>query len=79
MRVSLFLLLLFPLIELALLIKVGSIIGVGWTLFLIIATLFAFSHLSFSYDVDELANGFARLYAYATDHLEAREIFRAID
>ena len=45
----------------------------------IIATLFAFSHLSFSYDVDELANGFARLYAYATDHPEAREIFRAID
>lgn len=45
----------------------------------IIATLFAFSHLSFSYDVDELADGFARLYAYATDHPEAREIFRAID
>jgi UPF0716 protein FxsA len=40
MRVSLFLLLLFPLIELALLIKVGSIIGVGWTLFLIIASAF---------------------------------------
>ena len=45
----------------------------------IIATLFAFSHLSFSHDSDELADGFARLYAYATDHPEAREIFRAID
>ncbi|WP_323718171.1 antirestriction protein [Paracoccus aminovorans] len=45
----------------------------------IIATLFAFSHLSFSFDSDELADGFARLYAYATDHPEAREILRAID
>ncbi|MDT4866000.1 phage T7 F exclusion suppressor FxsA [compost metagenome] len=40
MRVSLFALLLFPLVELAVLIKVGSVIGVGWTLFLIIASAF---------------------------------------
>lgn len=45
----------------------------------IIATLFAFSHLSFRHDSDELAAGFARLYAYATDHPEAPEIFQAID
>lgn len=45
----------------------------------IIATLFAFSHLSFRFDSDELADGFARLYAYATDHPEAREILQAID
>ncbi|WP_353430162.1 antirestriction protein [Paracoccus denitrificans] len=45
----------------------------------IIATLFAFSHLSFRYDSDELAEGYGRLYDYATDHPEAREIFRAID
>ncbi|CAM3404692.1 antirestriction protein [Paracoccus aminovorans] len=45
----------------------------------IIATLFAFSHLSFSFDSDGLADGFARLYAYATDHPEAREILLAID
>ncbi|MDF3933151.1 FxsA family protein [Pseudomonas citronellolis] len=40
MRVSLFFLLLFPLIELAVLIKVGSVIGVGWTLLLLIAGAF---------------------------------------
>src|SRR5262245_29760474 len=40
MRVSLLSLLLFPLVELAVLIKVGSVIGVGWTLFLIIASAF---------------------------------------
>ncbi len=45
----------------------------------IIATLFAFSHLSFSHDADELATGFARLHAHAAEHPEAREIFRAID
>lgn len=45
----------------------------------IIATLFAFSHLSFRYDDAELAEGFARLYSYAADHPEAREIFGAID
>ena len=45
----------------------------------IIATLFAFSHLSFRHDAVELSEGFARLYAYAADHPEAREIFQAID
>lgn len=45
----------------------------------IIATLFAFSHLSFRHDADELATGFARLHAYADGHPEAREIFSAID
>lgn len=40
MRVSLFFLLLFPLIELAVLIKVGSVIGVGLTLLLLIASAF---------------------------------------
>lgn len=40
MRVTLFFLLLFPLIELAVLIKVGSVIGVGWTLLLLIAGAF---------------------------------------
>ena len=45
----------------------------------IIATLFAFSHLSFRYDAPELSDGFARLYAYAADHPEARDIFQAID
>ncbi|KAF1056425.1 MAG: hypothetical protein GAK44_00242 [Pseudomonas delhiensis] len=37
MRVPLFLLLLYPLVELAVLIKVGSVIGVGLTLLLLIA------------------------------------------
>jgi len=41
MRAFLFLLLLFPLVELAVLIKVGSVIGVGWTLFLIVASAFS--------------------------------------
>lgn len=45
----------------------------------IIATLYTFSHLSFSYGDDELAEGYARLYAYATEHSEASEIFQAID
>ncbi|MGN7870774.1 antirestriction protein [Paracoccus sp. 22332] len=45
----------------------------------IIATLFAFSHLSFRHDAPELTDGFARLYAHAADHPEAREIFQAID
>ncbi|OVZ37956.1 membrane protein FxsA, partial [Pseudomonas aeruginosa] len=40
MRAFLFLLLLFPLVELAVLIKVGSVIGVGWTLILIFAGAF---------------------------------------
>lgn len=38
MRAILFLLLLFPLVELALLIKIGAAIGVGWTLFWILIT-----------------------------------------
>ena len=45
----------------------------------IIATLFAFSHLSFRHDAVELSEGFARLYAYAAEHPQAREIFQAID
>lgn len=45
----------------------------------IIATLFAFSHLSFRHDDDELAEGYGRLYAYAADHPEAAAIFQAID
>ena len=45
----------------------------------IIATLFAFSHLSFRYDDDELAEGYGRLYEYAADHAEAAAIFQAID
>lgn len=45
----------------------------------IIATLFAFSHLSFHHDDDELAEGYGRLYDYAADHPEAAAIFQAID
>lgn len=45
----------------------------------IIATLFAFSHLSFSDRSDRMAEGYQRLYAHAGDHAEAREIFAAID
>jgi len=45
----------------------------------IIATLFTFSHLSFEYQSDRLAEGYARLYAYAAGHAEASEIFQAID
>ncbi|MFC7706333.1 antirestriction protein [Plastorhodobacter daqingensis] len=45
----------------------------------IIATLFAFSHLSFRYDDDELAEGYGRLYDYATIHAEAAAIYQAID
>lgn len=45
----------------------------------IIATLFTFSHLSFKYQSDLLAEGYGRLYAYAADHPEAAEIFQAID
>ena len=45
----------------------------------IIATLFTFSHLSFKYQSDLLAEGYDRLYAYAADHDEASEIFQAID
>jgi hypothetical protein len=45
----------------------------------IIATLFAFSHLSFQYQSEHLSDGYGRLYAYSTDHAEAAEIFQAID
>lgn len=45
----------------------------------IIATLFTFSHLSFRHESDRLAEGYARLYAYAADHPEAPDIFQAID
>ncbi|MCM0752673.1 antirestriction protein [Brucella pseudogrignonensis] len=45
----------------------------------IIATLFTFSHLSFKYQSDHLAEGYNRLYAFAAAHAEAPEIFQAID
>ena len=45
----------------------------------IIATLFALSHMSFRHESDQLADAYARLYAFAGDHAEAREIFVAID
>ena len=45
----------------------------------IIATLFALSHLSFRHEADQLADAYARLYAFAGDHAEAGEIFKAID
>ena len=45
----------------------------------IIATLFAFSHLSFQYPVDLMAEGYSRLYDYAAEHPESAEIFQAID
>ncbi|WP_114836216.1 antirestriction protein (plasmid) [Agrobacterium tumefaciens] len=45
----------------------------------IIATLFAFSHLSFRHPSDHLSKGYARLYAYSAEHPEASEIFQAID
>lgn len=45
----------------------------------IIATLFALSHLSFRHEADQLAETYARLYAFAGDHAEAGEIFAVID
>ncbi|CAK7260926.1 MULTISPECIES: antirestriction protein [unclassified Shinella] len=45
----------------------------------IIATMFAFSHLSFKFETERLVEGYERLYAYSADHLEASEIFQAID
>ncbi len=45
----------------------------------IIATMFAFSHLSFQYQSEWLRDGYSRLYAYAAGHPEASEIFQAID
>lgn len=45
----------------------------------IIATMFAFSHLSFQLQSERLVEGYERLYAYSADHPEASEIFQAID
>jgi hypothetical protein len=45
----------------------------------IVATLFALSHLSFQHSSEPLSDCCARLYDYAADHAEAREIFQAID
>ncbi|WP_119258532.1 antirestriction protein [Shinella zoogloeoides] len=45
----------------------------------IIATMFAFSHLSFQFQSDRLVEGYERLHAYSADHPEASEIFQAID
>ncbi|MFK0166547.1 antirestriction protein [Rhizobium sp. NPDC090279] len=45
----------------------------------IIATLFAFSHISFQHQSEYLSEGYGRLYAYSADHPEAAEIFQAID
>lgn len=45
----------------------------------IIATLFAFSHLSFQYQSEQLSECYGRLYAYAANHAEAAKIFQAID
>ena len=45
----------------------------------LIATLFALSHLSFQHESDHLAEAYLRLYAFAGDHPEAGEIFKAID
>jgi hypothetical protein len=45
----------------------------------IVATLFALSHLSFQHESDVLSEAYMRLYAFAGDHPEAQEIFKAID
>ncbi|EJJ26236.1 antirestriction protein [Rhizobium sp. CF142] len=45
----------------------------------IIATLFAFSHLSVQHQSEHLSEGYGRLYAYSAYHPEAAEIFQAID
>lgn len=45
----------------------------------IVATLFALSHLSFQHSSEHLSDSYTRLYDYAADHAEAREIFQAID
>ena len=45
----------------------------------IIATMFAFSHLSFKFETERLVEGYERLYAYSADHPEASEIFQAVD
>jgi hypothetical protein len=45
----------------------------------IIATMFAFSHLSFQFRSERLSEGYGRLYVYSADHPEAAEILQAID
>lgn len=45
----------------------------------IIATLFTFSHLSFKFESDRLAEGYDRLFAYSDGHPEASAIFASID
>ncbi|QTG17013.1 antirestriction protein (plasmid) [Agrobacterium tumefaciens] len=45
----------------------------------IIATLFAFSHLSFRHLSDRLSEAYGRLYVYSAEHAEAAEIIEAID
>jgi hypothetical protein len=45
----------------------------------IIVTLFTFSHLSFKFQSEILAEGYHRLYEYAGEHPEASVIFGAID
>lgn len=45
----------------------------------IIVTLFTFSHLSFKFESDRLAEGYERLFAYSDGHPEASAIFAAID
>ncbi|MGB3833307.1 MAG: antirestriction protein [Mesorhizobium sp.] len=45
----------------------------------IIATLFTFSHLSFKFESDRLAEGYHRLLDWCDGHPEASAIFAAID
>jgi len=45
----------------------------------IIASLFTFSHLSFKFESDLLAEGYHRLLDYSDGHAEASAIFAAID
>lgn len=45
----------------------------------IIATLFAFSHLSFRFQSERLSEGYGRLFDYSAHHPEAAEIYHAID
>jgi len=45
----------------------------------IIATLFAFSHLSMKLRSDFLSDGYQRLHRYVDGHTEASEIYQAID
>ena len=45
----------------------------------IIATLFTFSHLSFKFESDRIAEGYHRLLDWCDGHPEASAIFAAID